>query len=291
MASLREIKDRIGSVRSTLKITSAMKLVSSAKLRKAQAAIETMYPYQRALSDILSRIPASALPVPKAPSVPAEESAFGEAPVQREARVAVVAIASNTSLCGGFNAAAVKAALGELGRYKDPAVFAVGRKMADKLRKAGYPSRGDFNSLSGSPAYDQAEAFARDLIERYEAGEFDRVVLVYNHFVSTASQKVVVEEFLPGGIRPDETGHDDCDYIFEPDVEEIARTILPQVLKLKIYTVLLDSAAAEFAARTVAMQTASDNADQILGELTLEYNKGRQQKITAEILDLLGGAQ
>ena len=290
MASLREIKDRIGSVRSTLKITSAMKLVASAKLRKAQSAIETMYPYQRALSDILSRIPASALPQPKAPAPEPKEFGFEET-VPLPPRVAVVAIASNTSLCGGFNATAVKAALTELGRYKDPAVFAVGRKMADKLRKSGYPSQGDYNHLSGSPTYDQAESFARDLIERYEAGEFDRIVLVYNHFVSTASQKVVVEEYLPGGIRQDEAGHDDCEYIFEPDVEEIVRTLLPQVLRLKIYTVLLDSSAAEFAARTVAMQTASDNADEILGELTLEYNKGRQQKITSEILDLLGGAQ
>ena len=289
MGTLREIKDRIGSVRSTLKITSAMKLVASAKLRKAQTAIETMYPYQRALSDILSRIPESALPRPKAAPVQ-EESAFAdEAP--RDPRVAVVAIASNASLCGGFNVAAVKAALEELGRYKNPTVFAIGRKMAERLRKAGYPSEGDYNALIGSPSYDQAEAFARGLIERYEAGEFDKIVLVYNHFLTTSSQKVVVEEYLPGGIRPEGGGHDDCEYIFEPDVEEIVRTLLPQVLRLKIYTVLLDSSAAEFAARTIAMQTASDNAEEILGELTLEYNKGRQQKITSEILDLLGGAQ
>lgn len=283
MASLREIKDRIGSVRTTLKITSAMKLVASAKLRKAQSAIESMLPYQKALSDILTIAINDRKYVPAAAPAPSED-----APASK---VAVVAIASNSSLCGGFNAIAIKTALEQISQVGDADVFAVGRKMSDKLRKSGYESMGDYTRLSGAPSYADAKALAEQLIEGYDSGRYSRVILVYNHFVSTSTYKTMVETYLPFSL-PEAAGEEsDNDCILEPGPREIVDKLLPQVLGLKIYTVLLDSAAAEYAARTIAMQTATDNAEDILGELTLEYNKGRQQKITAEILDLLGGAQ
>jgi F-type H+-transporting ATPase subunit gamma len=212
-----------------------------------------------------------------------------------------VAIASNSSLCGGFNANVVKKALetvrgceGEVERYP------VGRKMADGLRRAGYGWQGDWNELIAHPAYEQSAALARSLSERFLAGEIARVVLVYTRFKSASSQEPVAEEWLPFAEIPgDPSCHSEraqrveespTDYILEPDAEALVAQLLPQVMMLKFHAAILDSAAAEQAARTIAMQTATDNAEDLLGELTLEYNKGRQQKITAEILDLLGGA-
>ena len=295
MASLREIKDRIGSVRSTLKITSAMKLVASAKLRKAQRAIEALRPYERTLAEILSAVG------PVRSDVPAST-----------APTAIVAIASNSSLCGGFNANVIRKALETIRGCEGPVeVYPLGRKMAEGLRRAGYTADQDYNDLVGHPAYDKSAALARRLAERFERGELSRVVLVYTSFVSASRQEPVAETFLPFTEIPDQVGDDEkssfagpsssfagltgespaADYILEPDAAALAAQLLPQVMLLKFHAAILDSAAAEQAARTLAMQTATDNAEELLGELTLEYNKGRQQKITAEILDLLGGAQ
>lgn len=276
MGSLREIKERIGSVRSTLKITSAMKLVASSKLRKAQKAIESMLPYRQALEDILSSVPASS--VIKGGS--------------EEGKTVIVAISSNSSLCGGFNVNVVKTALEEAAKYENVEIIAVGRKISDAVKKVGFPQANDYSSLIGKPSYDTSGTLAQRLIDGYCAGEYARVILVYNHFYSTSRQAPVVERYLPlesVSQCGDATADPDA-YIFEPDAAEIADTLLPQVQRLKVFTAILDSAAAEHAARTVAMQTATDNAEDILSELTLEYNKGRQQKITAEILDLVGGS-
>ena len=314
MASLREIKDRISSVRSTLKITSAMKLVASAKLRKAQRAIEGMRPYERTLAEILaavgsgSEVPAASSrsdgnyfsdkfaekPISAPPSA-APTHAAGE-PLQ-QGKTAVVAIASNSSLCGGFNANVIRKALEEIRACAgEVEVYPIGRKMAEAMRRAGYPSDRDYNDLIGHPAYDKSAALARSLTERYEAGELARVVLVYNRFVSTSSQVPTAETYLPfagapgtqilGAARDDREG----EYLLEPDAAALVEQLIPQVMTLRFHAAILDSAAAEQAARTIAMQTATDNAEDLLSELTLEYNKGRQQKITAEILDLLGGA-
>lgn len=277
MSSLREIKDRIGSVKGTLKITSAMKLVASSKLRKAQKAIEAMRPYETALGEILSSLPAGG-------DIPHAASA--------DPKVAIVAIASNSSLCGAFNANAVKKAK----EAADSAgsgvvVYSIGRKMAEAMKRLGHVSPGDFTSLCGSSDYAAVCSLATDLCKRYSAGEYSKVLLVYNHFVSTSRQDAVTEQYLPaqaGQGKSGESGEED--YICEPSGEEIAASLLPQVLGLKLFAAVLDSAAAEHAARTIAMQTASDNAEDLLSALTLEYNKGRQQKITAEILDLLGGS-
>ena len=300
MASLRETKDRIGSVRSTLKITSAMKLVASAKLRKAQKAIEGMRPYERTLAEILAALPAAA-----------PTRVAGESPT------AIVAIASNSSLCGGFNANVIRKALEAIrGCEGAVEVYPIGRKMTDALRRAGYTCPTDYNDLIGHPGYDKTVALARQLSERYQAGELSRVILVYTRFVSASRQEPVAESYLPmdgrdwseaksasadrptrdfaqqswKGLEGAGGSGDMPPYLMEPDAGALVAQLLPQVLMLKFYAAILDSAAAEQAARTLAMQTATDNAEDLLGELTLEYNKGRQQKITAEILDLLGGA-
>jgi F-type H+-transporting ATPase subunit gamma len=303
VASLREIKDRIGSVRSTLKITSAMKLVASAKLRKAQKAIEGMRPYERTLAEILAALPAGASPQ-RAAGTSSFAGLTGESPT------AVVAIASNSSLCGGFNANVIRKALETIrGCEGAVEVYPLGRKMAEALRRAGYTNPVDYNDLVGRPSYEKSAALARSLAERFERGELSRVVLVYNRFASASRQEPVAEEYLPFSssfagldnrhsptpINPSFAGltgeSPASDYILEPDAAALAAQLLPQVMILKFHAAILDSAAAEQAARTIAMQTASDNAEDLLGELTLEYNKGRQQKITSEILDLLGGAQ
>lgn len=332
MASLREIKDRIGSVRSTLKITSAMKLVASAKLRKAQRAIEALRPYERTLAEIYTAIgsagPAAA-PSPLSSSasltldpvrvngsegaLPAPDDRHSPTPIG-ESRTAVVAIASNSSLCGGFNANVVRKALETIrGCEGAVEVYPLGRKMAEALRRAGYTADRDYNDLVGHPSYEQSAALARSLAERFERGELARVVLVYTSFVSASRQEPVAETYLPFGgdeilrvAQDDRKGNQDdnkngrdvilseseeSEYLLEPDAAALTAQLLPQVMLLKFHAAILDSAAAEQAARTLAMQTATDNAEDLLGELTLEYNKGRQQKITAEILDLLGGSQ
>lgn len=249
-------------------------------------------------------------------------------------RVAIVAVASNSSLCGAFNINVIHRVQELVAECRaagaDVEVISVGRKMAEAMRKAGFASA-DHSDLVGRNSFEKSSSFAQELIDAYNSGRYTRILLVYNHFVSTASQKVQVETYLPfGPSRTDglsspqaglaappsgagplplhpwadrASGEDspsvaksigttgESEYILEPSREEILATLLPQVMRLRIHTVLLDSIAAEHAARTLAMQAASDNAEDLLGELTLEYNKGRQQKITAEILDLVGGTQ
>ena len=347
MASLREIKDHIASVRSTLKITSAMKLVASAKLRKAQQAAEGIRPYTAALSQMLAQVMADAPVIPDGRAqngaIYAREADFGGPRAQNQAfyaretsgadvagagRVAIVAVASNSSLCGAFNINVVHRVQELVAECKAAGagveVISVGRKMAEAMRKMGFAPE-DHADLVGRNSFEKSSAFAQELIDAFNSGRYTRILLVYNHFVSTASQKVQVETYMPfgGGQRmgytlrtpyppTDEVGGaqlcwegpsgrleegiahpsaPDSEYILEPSREEILATLLPQVMRLRIHTVLLDSIASEHAARMLAMQAASDNAEDLLSELTLEYNKGRQQKITSEILDLVGGAQ
>ncbi len=280
MASLREIKDRIGSVKSTLKITSAMKLVASSKLRKAQKAIENLRPYEEELSVILRELTGRNA---------RDAQMQTELQVPAGDKVAIVAIASNSSLCGGFNSNVIKktlevaAELEEKGRKVT--VYSLGRKVAEALRKAGYPSD-DFSQFVSRPSYSEAVKIAGRIED-----DNKEVILIYNHFVTTAKQVVVIEPWLtdekPGQVSAEKATYEE--YIVEPGKDEVLAELAPRVTMLKFYAAVLDSAAAEHAARTIAMQTASDNAQDLLADLTLEYNKGRQQKITAEILDLIGG--
>ena len=278
-------------MRNTLKITSAMKLVSSAKLRKAQKAIENMRPYEEQLQGILSSLGGAAGTKSADFVREGEESGLtGTKP-----RV-FVAIASNSSLCGGFNAAAV-AKVRELRREGD-VVYSVGRKMADAMRRDGFPSPEDLNDLAEHPAFARVADLVEALSKQWEAGKFAQVLLVYNHFVSTARQEPVAEVLLDAdssaqlpqedAVIPSDS-EESSDVIIEPSRKELLKVLLPKTRKLKLYAALLDSSAAEHAARTVAMQTATDNGENLLQELTLQYNKGRQQKITSEILDLAGG--
>jgi F-type H+-transporting ATPase subunit gamma len=301
MPSLKEIKGRIGSVKSTLKITSAMKLVASAKLRKAQQTIEGMRPYERKLQDILSRVMEQCGPTASLSGVYARKEVQIDAEEMDAApkqKIALVAFASNSSLCGAFNANVVRLALETVRSYGDAdvTVYSVGRKMAESMKKIGKPSPEDFQKLADKPAYAPAAELAESLMEAYREGRLDRVDLIYNHFVSSGKQVPVRETLLPmdSVISSEAAGvveESDIDYILEPSAAELLEDLLPKSLRLKFYTALLDSNASEHAARTVAMQTATDNGEDLLQELTLQYNKGRQQKITSEILDLAGGSQ
>ncbi len=261
MPSLKEIKGRIASVSSTLKITSAMKMVASAKLHKAQAAIGNMLPYEQRLSRILAALlavseqPAGAVQhIPKFPAKKREQT-------DRTESVAVVAWSSNSSLCGGFNAAVIRKTSAVVKKWEQDGakvtVFSVGRKMADAMRKAGYPSPADYTKLADAPSYEGAAALADTLIAAFDEGRFDRVELVYNHFHSTASQPTRHEVYLPFSVEniPEAAPED---FIVEPSREELIAQLVPTFQRLRIYTTLLDANAAEHAARTVAMQTATD---------------------------------
>ena len=289
MASLKETKTRIASVKSTLQITSAMKMVAAAKLHRAQQAIAGMLPYQEKLHEILQDLLADR-----------SVRAALDTPLLQDngsPRVAVVAFSSNSSLCGGFNATAVKSLLGELAALEDAGLqreqidlYPVGRKVAEAARKTGFLIRRDASSLLDKPAYEPAAELARELTESFEKGEVGRIVLLYNHYKSNAAQPPTREVYLPLELPAALESRGDDDLIVEPDRKEVVEALLPKVLLLKIYTVLMDSFAAEQAARTVAMQLASDNADELLDQLTLEYNKRRQQAITSELLDIVGGS-
>ena len=289
MASLKETKTRIGSVKSTLQITSAMKMVAAAKLHRAQQAIGNMLPYQQKLHEILQDLLAGK-GVREAIDSPLLKAGESD-------RIALVAFSSNSSLCGGFNATAVKSLLSELDRLEKEGVtrdridvYPVGKKMAEAVRKIGIPARQDASHLLDKPAYEPAAELAQQLTESFEKGEVGRIVLLYNHYKSNASQPPVRETYLPLSL-PEADGQElEEDLIVEPGKKEVVEALLPKVLLLKIYTVLMDSYAAEQAARTVAMQLASDNADELLEQLTLEYNKRRQQAITSELLDIVGGS-
>ena len=297
MPSLKEIKGRIGSVQSTLKITSAMKLVASAKLRKAQQTIEGMRPYERKLQGMLDHLVASGAKL--SGEYTRTPTGGADAPGQR---IALVAFASNSSLCGAFNANVVRLALETIRSYGDAdvTVYSIGRKMADAMRKTGKPSPADYQKLADKPSYTPAADLAEKLMEDFLAGRLDRIDLVYNHFVSSGKQVPVRETLLPmtsvlsrgdPSAIPSEAKDSEVDYILEPSASDLLADLLPKSLRLKFYTALLDSNASEHAARTVAMQTATDNGEDLLQELTLQYNKSRQQKITSEILDLAGGSQ
>ena len=288
MASLKEIKGRIGSVEGTLKITSAMKMVASAKLHKAQGAIESMLPYDRQLHKIMVSLLSGDAKV----TTPLCQ------PHDKIKRVAIVAIASNSSLCGGYNSNVVRHATAVINEYgKDipgEAIdcYVIGRKLDQSLGKLkGFNQIRDYVEKGDNPTFATAQALATRLMNDYIAGKIDRVELVYMHFKNTASQIATREVFLP---VPLETGGEanvsTSGYIIEPTPSEVLNELIPDALCMKIFTVMLDAQAAEHAARTVAMQTATDNANDLLDELRIQYNKGRQAAITAELLDIVGGS-
>ena len=288
MASLKEVKTRINSVQSTRKITSAMKMVASAKLHKAQGAIENMLPYQRKWNKILTNFLSADLPV---------ESPFCvERPVKR---VAIVAFSSNSSLCGAFNANVLKMFLQTVGEYRELGqdnilIYPVGKKIEEAVKKLGFFPQGSYQKLADKPSYDEAAALAKLLMELFLEKNIDRVELIYHHFKSMGVQELLRERYLPIDLsavqNDEERGGVVNDYIIEPSAAQLIADLIPQVLSQKIFTAALDSNASEHAARTLAMQIATDNANELIQELTKQYNKTRQQAITNELLDIVGGS-
>lgn len=318
MPSLKEIKNRISSVNSTRKITSAMKMVASSKLHHAQTMIENMLPYETLLEHILKTFLASETDA---------RTVLNE--VRPVKRVALVVYASNSSLCGGFNANVIRLLqhvvdeYAELGK-ENIVIYPIGRKVAEKAVKMGLNVAGDFTALAEKPNVNDCITIARELGEKFISGEYDRVEMIYHHFKSAGSQILTRKSFLPIDIEEELKRDHERDltsnvitkkaqeyikrkeeekkgehkeavplndnFLVEPDMNTVLTKLIPKYLHLMVYTALLDSIASEHAARMVAMQTATDNADEILRELNLQYNKSRQQAITSELLDIVGGS-
>ena len=317
MPSLKEIKNRITSVQSTRKITSAMKMVASSKLHHAQQMIENMLPYESMLEHILKSFLAS------------DVEAKGSITQPREVKtVALLVFSSNSSLCGGFNANVLKMMQKAVTKYKEMdvrvVVYPIGRKVSEKVQKMGLESAGNFNQLADKPNSIQCAEIGRQLQNDFDSGVIDKVVMIYHHFKSAGSQILQEKTLLPIDIESAMDYDHERDlkstvvnekaveylkknqknsnyenkggkalndnFIVEPDMQTVLSMLVPRYVNLMLYTALLDSNASEHAARMVAMQTATDNADELLRELNLQYNKSRQQAITNELLDIVGGS-
>ncbi len=288
MASLKEVKTRIASVNSTRKITSAMKMVASSKLHRAQQAIESMRPYERQLTRIMSTFVGSM-----------EGEVDTAYAAQRDVkRVVIVLFTSNSSLCGGYNANAVKAFVKKVEEYRNRnieicRVYAMGKKAAEAVGKLKNFDLVDKSALLDHPLYQEAAKVASELMDLYVKGDIDEVDLIYHHFKSAGTQILTTETFLPIDLHTgstEEGATNNLNFIVEPSIGDIVNQLIPKSLHLRLYTALLDSLASEHAARVIAMQVATDNADDLLRELTLTYNKTRQQAITNELLDIAGGS-
>ena len=293
MASLKEVKNRISSVKSTRQITSAMKMVASAKLHKAQGRIENMLPYQRKLNEILTNFLSTDATI--------ESPYTDERPV---GRVAIVAFSSNSSLCGAFNSNVAKMLERTLEEYQSLGreniqIYPVGKKVEEAVKKLGFVPQGSYQEMADKPSYMQAYELAGTLMKEFLEGRVDKVELIYHHFKSTGSQILTRDEYLP--INLDKVAEEatestagkssfNNDYIVEPSAARLITELLPKVLSQKIYTVLLDSNTSEHAARMLAMQAATDNANELIQDLTKQYNKSRLQAITNELLDIIGGS-
>ncbi|MBO5677830.1 MAG: ATP synthase F1 subunit gamma [Bacteroidaceae bacterium] len=282
MPSLKEVKNRIASVQSTRKITSAMKMVASSKLHHAQQRIEQMRPYEQQLGRIFRAFVSDASEyVPYVTPRPVN-------------RVALVLFTSNSSLCGGFNNNAIKSFTAKVAELRGQGieiaqVFAVGRKGLDAVRRMGFSADESYCEFLDHPNYDRTKQLAEYLMARYGAKEIDACYMIYHHAQSSAHQVLRYEQYLPLNL-PQESEQGDSNYIVEPSSEVIFSRLLPRVITLSLFAALLDSLASEHAARVVAMQIATDNADELLRSLQLQYNKSRQSAITAELLDIVGGS-
>ena len=282
MANLKELRSRITSVSSTMQITSAMKMVSAAKLSKAQDAITAMRPYAEKLSELLQSLSAT---------LDSDQSSkYSE---QREVNnVLIVAVSSNRGLAGAFNSNIVKAVkqlAAEDYSGKNIDVMTIGKKANDILKKT-FDIYKNNNEIYDDLSYDNVAEIAEELMKQFVDGKYDKVVLVYNQFKNAATQIVMREQFLP--IVPVETDEEVVlDYIFEPSKEEIVLELIPKSLKMQIFKALRDSFASEHGARMTAMHKATDNATELRDSLKLSYNKARQASITNEILEIVGGAE
>ncbi|HNR85839.1 MAG TPA: ATP synthase F1 subunit gamma [Taishania sp.] len=287
MASLKEIRNRITSVKSTMQITSAMKMVSAAKLKRAQDAITQMRPYAEKMHEILGNLSAT---------LDISSNAYAaERPVKN---VLVIAITSNRGLCGGFNNNVLKRVNqlvnGDLAD-SNPRILCLGKKAKDAYKKGNFyyvndviaPVEDIFSDLT----FENASTIANDLMKRFVNKEFDKVVVVYNKFLNAATQDIITEQILPIVKNEQTGGNKNAEYIFEPSKQEIVEDLIPKSLKIQLFKALLDSNAAEHGARMTAMHKATDNANELQRSLTISYNKARQAAITNEILEIVGGAE
>ncbi len=287
MANLKEIRSRITSVGSTMQITSAMKMVSAAKLKRAQDAITQMRPYSEKLQDILSNLSAT---------LDLSENAYSDT---REVKnVLILAISSNRGLCGGFNNNVIKRVnvlLNDNYSGHNTHVVTLGKKVTDAFKRSAFRLSNAIvgvEDIFGDLSFGNASIIAENVMELYLTKKYDEVVIVYNSFVNAATQLVKTEQFLPiiptAAVKGEGTTGD---YIFEPSKEEIVEELIPKSLKIQLYKALLDSNASEHGARMTAMHKATDNASELKRALTLSYNKARQAAITNEILEIVGGAE
>jgi F-type H+-transporting ATPase subunit gamma len=287
MSSLKEIKGRIDSVNNTLKITSAMRLISSSKFHRAQIALNSSKPYLAALTEMFSDLKTDDA---------IEESEYSKERALKKA--AIVIVSSNASLCGSFNINVEKLLHETADRLRKNGaesitIYTIGKRITSHLKSPSYTVVECDHMLSEKPDYSGSKKIAEILMNQFAKGEIDRVDLIYNHFKSMGTQISTTEQFLPVVTKKDIASkgtYKGAYYLYEPDKEKIASDIIDKQLFTTIFKILLDSSAAEHAARSVAMQLASDNAGKLIQELTLQYNKSRQQAITNELLDIVGGS-
>ena len=284
MANLKEIRNRITSIKSTMQITSAMKMVSAAKLKKAQDAITAMRPYSSKLTELLQNLSATL-----------DSDAGGAYSTQREvSKVLLVVVTSNRGLCGGFNSSITKETIKTIEeKYSNVEVdlFTIGKKGGDVLSKE-FNTVATRNDIYDDLTFDNVAAIAEKLMSLFADETYDKIEIVYNQFKNAATQLTQVEQFLP--IKPIEGGDASAvnsDYIFEPSKIEIVEALIPKSLKTQLYKAIRDSFASEHGARMTAMHKATDNAKELRDELLLTYNKARQAAITNEILEIVGGAE
>lgn len=283
MANLKEIRNRISSVGSTMQITSAMKMVSAAKLKRAQDAILQMRPYANKLTELLVNLSSSL-----------DSSEGGDFSVNREIKnVLLIPITSNRGLCGGFNANIIKQTVSLIkDTYNDKtvSVLSIGKKSSEYFRNNNYSVISTHDDIFSDLTYDNVAKIAENIMQSYLDLKYDKVILVYNQFKNAATQNVMSENYLPVE-SPKEEGAVIGDYIFEPEKKEIIEQLIPKSLKTQLFKAVLDSHASEHGARMTAMHKATDNASELKKDLTLSYNKARQAAITAEILEIVGGAE
>jgi F-type H+-transporting ATPase subunit gamma len=282
MANLKEIRNRITSIGSTMQITSAMKMVSAAKLKKAQDAITAMRPYSNKLTELLQNLSAT---------LDGESGGVYATPKEVN-KVLIVAITSNRGLCGGFNSSITKKTIETIeNKYngKQVDIFAIGKKGNDLLSKT-YTVVANKSAIYDDLTFNNAADIAQGLMDLFAEGTYDEIAIVYNKFKNAATQITEVEQFLPI-VPAKKDANISLDYLFEPSKEEIVQGLIPKSLKTQLYKALRDSFASEHGARMTAMHKATDNATELRDDLLLQYNKARQAAITNEILEIVGGAE
>lgn len=284
MPNLKEIKSRITSVKSTIQITSAMKMVSAAKLKKAQDAIIQLRPYSNKLTEIMSSV-----------SSASEDSSQNKYLEVRDVnKILLVPITSNRGLCGGFNANIIKKTIEiekELNSRSELTILSIGKKSSEFFKKNKYNVHSTHDDVFQDVNYEDVSKIAELILNDFANENFDKVILVYNQFKNAATQIVMQEDFLPLNKTQSENSQEGVDYIYEPGKNEILNELIPKSLKTQLFKAILDSNASEHGARMTAMHKATDNATELKNELTLSYNKARQAAITGEILEIVGGAE